>query len=319
MIQLTTRRLAMAILILFGVSVVIFLLMNILPGDPVAALLGPDASNADRLALRHNLGLDKPLPIQYVDWLGRTLTGNLGYSPYRRAEVLSLLSQAWGNTAVLAGFSAAFGLILGVALGFWAGVRRGKIADKVISTVGMAGLSVPSFFVAIILLTFFAAKWRWLPAGGTAVSGGFGQGGITEFVRHLIMPVVAGSLVTLAITARVTRASIVETYQADFVETLRAKGLTGTQILRHVFKNALSPVLTTSGLQIGYLLGGSVLIETIFQWPGIGLLLYNAIEARDLIVVEGSTLVIAGTFVIINLLVDLLQAVIDPRQRHALA
>jgi peptide/nickel transport system permease protein len=319
MIQLTTRRFAMAILILFGVSVVIFLLMNVLPGDPVAALLGPDASNADRLALRHSLGLDKALPLQYLDWIGRTLTGNLGYSPYRRAEVLDLLSQAWVNTAILAGFSAAFGLITGISLGFWAGVRRGKIADKVISTGGMAGLSIPSFFVAIILLTFFAARWRWLPAGGTAVSGGVGQGGAWEFIRHLIMPVIAGSLVTLAITARVTRASIVETYQADFVETLRAKGLTNPQILRHVFKNALSPVLTTSGLQVGYLLGGSVLIETIFQWPGIGLLLYNAIEARDLIVVEGSTLVIAGTFVIINLLVDLLQAVIDPRQRHALA
>jgi peptide/nickel transport system permease protein len=318
MIQLTLRRLAMAVLILFGVSVVIFLLMNVLPGDPVATLLGPDASNADRLALRHSLGLDKPLPTQYIDWLGRTLTGNLGYSQYRRAEVLSLINAAWLNTAILAGFSALFGLVLGVALGFVAGVRRGKVADKVISTFGMAGLSIPSFFVAIILLTFFAARWRWLPAGGTSLSGA-GQGGLGEFVRHLIMPVVAGSLVTLAITARVTRASIVETYQADFVETLRAKGLTGTQILRHVFKNALSPVLTTSGLQIGYLLGGSVLIETIFQWPGIGLLLYNAIEARDLVVVEGTTLVIAGTFVLINLLVDLLQAVIDPRQRYTLA
>jgi peptide/nickel transport system permease protein len=318
MIQLTMRRLAMAVLILFGVSVVIFLLMNVLPGDPVATLLGPDASNADRLALRHSLGLDKPLPTQYIDWLGRTLTGNLGYSQYRRAEVLSLINAAWVNTVILAGFSALFGLVAGVALGFVAGVRRGKIVDKVISTLGMAGLSIPSFFVAIILLTFFAARWRWLPAGGTSLSGA-GQGGLGEFVRHLIMPVVAGSLVTLAITARVTRASIVETYQADFVETLRAKGLTGRQILRHVFKNALSPVLTTSGLQIGYLLGGSVLIETIFQWPGMGLLLYNAIEARDLVVVEGTTLVIAGTFVIINLLVDLLQAVIDPRQRYALA
>jgi peptide/nickel transport system permease protein len=318
MIQLTLRRLAMAVLILFGVSVVIFLLMNVLPGDPVATLLGPDASNADRLALRHSLGLDQPLPTQYIDWLGRTLTGNLGYSQYRRAEVLSLINAAWVNTAILAGFSALFGLVAGVVLGFLAGVRRGKIVDKVISTLGMAGLSIPSFFVAIILLTFFAARWRWLPAGGTSLSGA-GQGGLGEFIRHLIMPVVAGSLVTLAITARVTRASIVETYQADFVETLRAKGLTGTQILRHVFKNALSPVLTTSGLQIGYLLGGSVLIETIFQWPGIGLLLYNAIEARDLVVVEGTTLVIAGTFVLINLLVDLLQAVIDPRQRYALA
>lgn len=319
MIQLTVRRAAMAVLILFGVSIVIFLLMNVLPGDPVAALLGPDASNADRLALRHSLGLDRPLPVQYLHWLARTLTGNLGYSPYRRAEVLSLLNHAWVNTAILAGFSAAFGLITGVALGFVAGVRRGKPSDKVISTIGMAGLSVPSFFVAIILLTFFAARWRWLPAGGTALSGGVGQGGVWEFIRHLIMPVVAGSLVTMAITARVTRASIVDSYQADFVETLRAKGLTSTQILAHVFKNALSPVLTTSGLQIGYLLGGSVLIETIFQWPGIGLLLYNAIEARDLIVVEGATLVIAGTFVFINLVVDLLQAVIDPRQRLALS
>lgn len=278
MFRTALRRLMLAVPILIGVSIIVFLLMNVLPGDPAHPRSRPT------------------LPIRYVKWLGDALTGNLGYSPYRRREVSSLLQQAWGNTFILAAVSAA-------------GIRRGKPVDRVASFVSLSGLSIPSFFLAIVLLTVFAGRLKWFPSGGIDMTSLQGS------VEHLVLPVLSASLVTLAITARVTRAAIVDISGADFVETLRAKGLSRSQTLRHIGKNALSPVLTTSGLQIGALLGGSVLVETIFRWPGMGLLVYNAISSRDLLVVQGATLVIALTFVIVNLIVDLVQAAIDPRMR----
>lgn len=312
MLSLVIRRTAMALPILFGVTIIVFLLMMVLPGDPAQSFLSDDATEAERDAIRAELGLDRALPIQYFSWLGDTVRGDFGFSPFRRRTVSSLLVQAWWNTAVLAAASAVVGLVGGVLLGTWAALRRGRLADKVISLFALTGLSVPSFFIAIVLLIIFSANLGWLPSAGTGMDQGFGT-----FLRHLIMPMVAGSLGALAITARVTRASVIDTYGADFVQTLRAKGMSQTQVLGHVAKNAVSPVLTTSGLQIGNLLGGAVLIETIFRWPGIGTLVYNAITARDLLVVQGATLVIALTFVLMNLLVDVAQATIDPRLRQA--
>lgn len=314
MLALIVRRSLMALPILLGVTVIVFLLMTVLPGDPAAAFLAEDATPEEQAAVREELGLDDPLPVQYVRWLGDTLSGELGWSPFRRRDVASLLSQAWVNTAILATASAVVGLAGGIALGTAAALRRGRLTDRLISTFSLTGLSVPSFFLAIVMLIVFSANLGWLPSSGTGR-----DEGLASLARHLVMPMVAGSLGTLAITARVTRASVIETYGADFVQTLRAKGLSSFQILRHVGKNSLSPVLTTSGLQIGNLLGGAVLIETIFRWPGIGTLVYNAISARDLLVVQGATLVVALTFVVMNLVVDIVQAVIDPRLRRAVA
>lgn len=312
MISLTLRRVAMAIPILFGVSVVIFLLMQVLPGDASSALVPEDATPAEAAGIRESLGLNDPLPVRYVNWLGDVLQGDLGHSLNRRQEVTTLIGQAWVNTAILAATSAAVGLLGGVALGMLAGIKRGRWPDRVVSFFSLTGLSIPSFFVAIIMLITFSAELGWLPTAGTGR-----ENGLVSLAQHLVMPTIAGCLATLAVTSRVTRASIVETYGADFVQTLTAKGLRGPQILRHVLKNAISPVLTTSGLQVGNLLGGSVLIETIFRWPGIGTLVFGAISQRDLIVVQGATLVIALTFVLMNLVVDLLQATIDPRLRRA--
>jgi peptide/nickel transport system permease protein len=304
----------MAIPILLGVTVIVFLIMNVLPGDPTSSLVSESATPAERAAVRAELGLDRPLPVRYVKWLGTSAKGDLGYSVYRRRDVSDLISQAWANTAILALCSAFFGLLGGTILGFIAGVKRGRWPDKVISVFSLVGLSVPSFWLAILALIIVSVQLGLLPAAGTGLDGGF-----VEFLRHLTMPMIAGSLATLAITTRVTRASIVESYNADFVHTLRAKGLGNTAILRHVFRNALAPMLTTSGLQVGYLLGGSVLIETIFRWPGMGTLVFTAISGRDLLVVSGATLVVAVTFVLINLLVDCLQAVVDPRLRRSIA
>lgn len=303
------RRAGMAIPTLLGVTLMIWMLLSILPGDPLVGLLAPDATQADRDRLAHEMGLDRPLPVRYVAWLGETLTGDLGFSPFRQREVVELIQNAWRNTAILAGASAAFGLTVGMLLGTLAGVHRGTPIDRVVTGSAIVGLSVPSFWIAILLLIVFSAQLKWLPAGGI----GQLSEGIVPFLKHLIMPVLAGSLTTIAITARVTRASVVETFQSEFVDLLRAKGLREWQVLLHVGKNAISPVLTTSGLQVGYLLGGSVLIETIFSWPGLGQLVFNAIAQRDLAVVQATTLVIAVTFVLLNLAVDLLQATFDPR------
>jgi peptide/nickel transport system permease protein len=303
----------MAVPTLLGVSLMIWLLLSILPGDPLAFLLPQDATPADRVKLEQDLGLDRPFVVRYVDWLGDVTRGEFGYSPFRRRDVSELISTAWKNTAILAGVSAVFGLSVGVAAGTLAGVYRGSVVDRAVTGLAIFGLSVPSFWIAILLLIVFSAELGMLPAGGI----GSLEDGFLDYAKHLVMPVIAGSLITIAITARVTRASIVETYQAEFVDLLRAKGLREWQVLLHVSKNAMSPVLTTSGLQIGYLLGGSVLIETIFSWPGLGQLVFNAISARDLLVVQATTLVIAVTFVLLNLAVDLLQLAFDPRQRAA--
>jgi peptide/nickel transport system permease protein len=311
MLQTISKRMAMGSLSLLGVTVVIYLLMTVLPGDPAAAFLSPDASKAEREAVRQKLGLNDPLPVRYVRWLNDTVHGNLGHSPYRRKDVKDLLSQAWQNTAILAVASAVVGIGLGVVLGTLAGVYRDRWIDRLVSLIALTGISIPSFWVAILLLIVFSAQLRWLPTAGMGASGD-----LIDLFKHLIMPVAGASLAAIAVTARVTRASVVETYSADFVELLRAKGLHSWQILLHVAKNAVSPVLTTSGLQLGNLLGGAVLIETIFRWPGMGLLVFNAISARDILVVEGATLVIAATFVILNVFVDVLSATIDPRLRR---
>lgn len=314
MLSVVFRRIALAVPTLFGVSVVVFLIMQVLPGDPVASFVGEDTTEAERDAMRAELGLDRPLPVRYIDWLTAALQGDLGYSMQRRRDVLDLLTQAIGNTMVLALVSAVFGIAAGVAIGFVAGIRRGSILDRTVSVVSLSGLSIPSFFLAIVLLAVFSGGLKWFPSGGAVL-----DEGLVTALRHLTLPVLAGSLVTMAITARVTRASVIDVYNSDFIETLRAKGLSTGRINRHVLRNSISPVLTTSGVQIGALLGGSVLVETIFRWPGMGMLVFNAISSRDLLVVQGATLVIALCFVLINLAVDLAQAAIDPRVRAGVA
>ncbi|MGE0134942.1 MAG: ABC transporter permease [Dehalococcoidia bacterium] len=313
MLVMLVRRLAMVVPTLLGVSIVVFLLMSVLPGDPLAGLLAQDASAADRAALEQSMGLDDPLPVRYVHWLGDALTGDFGYSPYRRRDVADLLGTAFRNTLQLAVASAAVGIGLGVALGTIAAVHRGRLLDRLVSVVAMTGISVPSYWVAILLIIVFSANLHWLPAGGMSSGGG----GLLDTLKHLVMPAFASAFVSIGVTARMMRASLLETYGQDFVDTLRAKGLTGRRILWHVAKNAASPVLTVAGLQVGFLLGGSVLIETIFSWPGLGQLIFQAISARDFRVIQAGILVVAVTFVLVNLVVDLLQLVIDPRLRKA--
>jgi peptide/nickel transport system permease protein len=308
------RRLGLAIPTLLGVSVVIFLLMSVLPGDPLAGLLAQDATAADRAALTHSLGLDAPLAVRYVRWLGDVLHGDFGYSPYRKRDVSELLGTAFLNTVQLAVVAATLGIGTGLILGVLAAVMRGRFIDRLVSMLAMTGISIPSYWVAILLIIIFSATLKWLPAGGMHSAHG---GSFLDYMKHVAMPAFASAFVSIGVTARMTRASLLETYSMDFVDLLRAKGLRSWQVLWHVAKTAASPVLTVAGLQVGFLLGGSVLVETIFSWPGLGQLIFQAITARDFKVLQAGVLVVAVTFVLMNLLVDILQLLIDPRLRKA--
>ena len=208
--------------------------------------------------------------------------------------------------------AAAFGIAVGSTLGTLAALVNGRWLDRAVSTVAVVGLSVPVFWVAILLIIVFSANLRWLPASGMNSP----DGGFLTALQHMIMPVLASSLGTIGVTTRMTRVSLLQIYGEDFVMTLRAKGLHDVQILLHVLKNAAPPIMTVAGLQVGFLLGGSVLVETIFAWPGMGQLIFQAISSRDLRVIQAAVLVIAITFVIANLAVDLLQTLVDPRLRR---
>jgi peptide/nickel transport system permease protein len=305
--------LGLALPTLFAVSIVIFLLLNVLPGDPLAGLLSPDATKADRDNLAHSLGLDLPLPVQYGTWLLHLAQGDLGQSFSRRRPVSELIGTAFGNTILLASTAAVLGLVSGIGLGFLAALRPGRVADRVISLFSMIGLSVPSYWLGLLLIIVFSATLKWLPSSGMGTT----RDDPFDLLTHLIMPAIATAAVTIGMTARATRASVIETFGEDFVFTLRAKGLTDGELLLHVAKNAAPPIMTVAGLQLGYLLGGSVLVETIFSWPGLGRLIFQSIQSRDLRVIQAAVLVISVTFVLMNLLVDVLQIVVNPRLRRA--
>jgi len=313
MVRLTVRRLLYSIPILIGVSVICFLLMNVLPGNAAAGLINDQMTEKEKYAAEQSMGLHDPLPVRYWSWLTKILSGDMGFSQQRHRDVAELLGQAWVNTFILAIVSAVVGVVAGMLLGYYAGTRRGRWADKVVSIFSLAGLSIPSFFLGIVLLSIFAGEMRLFPAGGAEFGVGIGPA-----IRSLVLPVATGSLVTAGITARVMRASMVDVMAADFIETLRAKGLSEWEVRKHAVRNAVAPVLTTSGVQLGYLLGGAVVVETIFRWPGMGTLTYNAIASRDLPVIQGSMLIVAFAFVLINLIVDIVQAAIDPRVRGTL-
>jgi peptide/nickel transport system permease protein len=223
-----------------------------------------------------------------------------------------LLGTAFANTVRLGLAAAALGIGTGVTLGALAAVMRGRVIDRLVSMLAMTGISIPSYWVAILLIIIFSATLKWLPAGGIPSANG---SGFLDYVQHVAMPAFASAFVSIGVTARMTRASLLETYSMDFVDLLRAKGLRSWQVLWHVAKTAASPVLTVAGLQVGFLLGGSVLVETIFSWPGLGQLIFQAIAARDFKVLQAGVLVVAVTFVLMNLLVDVLQLLIDPRLR----
>ncbi len=317
MINLFLRRLMYAVPIAFGVSVVCFSLVYLAPGDPLQTILPSDAS-ADTIAMvKAAYGFDKPLPIQFLKWLGRVMVGDFGQSIATRRPVILEVTGALYNTSVLALFAVPIAFSTGFSMGAIAGCFPGKWIDRILTGSAVLGVSLPNYWFGIVLVIFFAVEAMVLPATG------MGANGSDQFnflrwsdARYLVLPVITLSMVPIGIIARTTRAAVAEVMNQDFVITLRAKGLSETAVIRHVLKNALPQVLAVMGLQFGYLMGGSILVETVFTWPGSGFLLSKAIINRDVPVLQGTILMLALIFVATNLLVDLMQSWIDPRIRR---
>jgi peptide/nickel transport system permease protein len=306
------KRLLMGVPTLIGVSIVIFLLLNVLPGDPLAGLLAPDSTQQDRDALAEAMGLNDPLPVRYVSWVSDLAHGDLGYSFSRRRDEVDILFTALKNTAILAAAAATIGITLGITLGTLAALVNGRWGDRAISMIAVVGLSIPQFWLAILLIIVFSANLRWLPASGMNEP----NGTFFTSLKFLIMPATAAAMVSVGNITRMTRASLLQTYGEDFVMTLRAKGLHGRQIWLHAIKNAAPPIMTVAGLQVGFLLGGAVLVETIFSWPGMGQMIFQAIASRDLRLIQAAVLVLAVTFIVVNIVVDILQTIVNPRLRR---
>ena len=306
------RRLTALMVTLLVASLLIFLLLEILPGDPAAVILGVGAQEDTLRALRAELGLDLPAPVRYLNWLGEVLQGNLGRSYTYDTPVQELLLNRVELSLPLALLAILLSTGIAIPLGVFAASRHRKVADTGIMGFAQLGVAVPNFWFAILLILLFSVKLGWFSAGGFA---GWDDGWIPAF-KSLILPAVALALPQAAILARMARSSVLETVQEDYIRTARAKGLSRSQALwRHAVRNALIPVVTILGLQLSFLLAGTIIIENVFYLPGVGRLLFQAIAQRDLMVVKNLVLVLAATVVLINFLVDLLYEVLDPRLR----
>lgn len=298
------RQLAGALPVVFGVLLLTFLLLHMVPGDPVEVMLGESASVADRAKLRAELGLDRPLPVQFADYLGRLARGDFGRSIHTHAAIAELLAQRIPATARLALLAFALALMLGLPLGIAAALRHGRWADRAATGCALALSAMPHFWLGPLLMLVFALWLPWLPVSGM------------ESGASIVLPALTLACGLAALLTRMTRASLLETLGEDFVRTARAKGLPERVVLlRHALRPALLPVVTLAGLQLGSLLAGTVITETVFGWEGVGRLLVESIEKRDYPVTQACVLVIALSYVMVNLLTDLLHARLDPRVR----
>ena len=302
------RRLALLTPVLFGISIFIFSLIHFAPGDPVYAALGIDFTPELAAAWRHELGLDRPVLEQYFWWVGRVLRGDLGRSIVAGETVQYLILTRVPNTLALALGSMTVALLIAIPLGVISAVYKDSIVDNVTRVLAMVGVSMPVFWLGILLLITFSLKLRWFPAGGSFTEKGW---------KAMVLPSIALGFSFAALITRMVRSQMLEVLMEDYIRTARAKGLPGRLVyLGHALKNALIPVVTVVGMQFGIVLGGTVLTETIFTIPGLGRLLVEAVNRRDYPLIQGVTLVIALTFVFANLLVDVVYVFIDPRIRY---
>jgi peptide/nickel transport system permease protein len=310
------RRVLQAIPVLFGASLIVFLLLQIIPGDIAQVLLGPDASPAAVAGLREQLGLNDPLHVQYTRWLGKVLQGDLGISLQTRKPVWDLLLQKFQNTLLLATAAILFATLVGMAAGIISAVRQYSLFDRVAMFIALFGNSMPAFWLGLVLILTFSIGLGWFPTGG--MQSVRGDGGPLEVAKHMVLPTITLASVTTALVARMVRSSMLEVIRQDYIMTARAKGqMERIVVLRHALRNALLPVATVIGLQFGHLLGGAVLTETVFNWPGVGLEIYKGITTRDVPLIQGAILMTSTTFVVMNLLVDILYAYLDPRIRYS--
>ena len=307
------KRLVYVTPVAFGVSLVCFLLVHLAPGDALSAVLPADATQETIDSMRAAYGFDKPLPMQYLIWLWHVLHGDLGTSIATGRPVLGEVTRAVINSLILASVATLLGFTFGTLFGFVAGYHRNSLADRAASALSVFGVSVPHYWLGMVLVIVFSATLGWLPPTGAGPDGSGNWRPDFDHLRYLILPAVTMSVIPTGIIARTVRALVADILSQDFVEALRAKGMDEFGVFKHVVRNAAPTALAIMGLQLGYLLGGSILIETVFAWPGTGFLLNAAIFQRDLPLLQGSILVLAMFFVVLNLLVDVMQTALDPR------
>jgi len=306
------NRLGGALLVLALVAVLVFALTRLASGDPVALLLGEQATAEDIAAARIQYGLDKPPPTQFVLWIGELLQGNLGQSIFLQRPVAQALLERAEPTLFLALFAVGIAALIGIPCGMAAAIWRGSPGDQALSGVAMLGASVPSFWLGLILIQLFAVKLGWFPASGY----GNPESPLAERLTHLLLPALVLGLLNSALIIRFTRASMLDSLGEDYVRTARAKGLAeGTVMVKHVLRNALVPIVTVLGLTLALMIGGTVVTETVFNLPGVGNLVVRAVLRRDYPVIQGTLLVIAAIYVFINLAIDFLYTLVDPRIR----
>jgi ABC-type dipeptide/oligopeptide/nickel transport system permease component len=305
MTQYIVRRLLITVLVLFGITIIIFAMVRLVPGDPAMVMAGQDATEEQIELIRAHLGLDKHPVEQYFIFAGNLLRGDMGVSIRTQLPVTEEIMHRLPNTVLLATAAMLVAIVLGVAAGIIAGIKQYSVFDYSSMLLALFGLSMPVFWLGLMLMLLFSLVLGWLPATG---AGSW---------RHLILPAFTLGAASTAIVARMTRSSMLDVIRLDYVRTARAKGLTERLvIIRHALKNALIPVVTVVGLQLGVLLGGAVLTENVFAWPGLGRLLVEAILARDYPVVQGVVLVVAAMFILVNLVVDIIYVYLDPRIRY---
>lgn len=317
MIAYILRRLLYAVPIGLGVSVFVFSLVHLAPGDPLNAVVAPDTPAEMVERLKADYGFDQPLPVQYLKWVRRAVSGDLGLSVATGRPVVGEISKAVANTFILAVAAALLGFAFGCLFGTVAGYFVGRPVDRVATTLAIAGVSIPYYWLGILLVIIFSVELNLLPAIGMAPPGSQGWRLDWDHLRHLLLPAIALCVVPMGIVTRTVRATVAEVLSQEFVQAMRARGLRERAVFGHVVKNAAPIILAVIGLQLGYLLGGSILVETVFAWPGTGFLLYDAIFRRDIPLLQGTILVLALFFVLLNLVVDIAQTGLDPRMRRA--
>ena len=317
MLTYLLRRVLYALPIMLGVALVCFALVHIAPGDPLVSVLPPDASADLQAQLRELYGFNKPLPAQFASWVWRALHGDLGTSIASGRAVGTEVLRAVGNTLMLAAVATLIGFFFGSLFGFVAGYFRNSWVDRTASLLSVLGVSVPHYWLGMVLVIVFSSQLMWLPASGAGPGGSGEWLWDIEHVKFLILPAITMSVIPMGIIARTVRALVADILGQEFIVGLRAKGLTHLGVFAHVVKNAAPTALAVMGLQLGYLLGGSILIETVFSWPGTGFLLNSAIFQRDLPLLQGTILVLAMFFVVLNLVVDVVQTLLDPRIARA--
>lgn len=310
MLAFLAGRLVSLLLTLFAASLVVFVVLRLLPGDPAAIILGVNARPDTLAALRHQLGLDRPIWIQFVGWIVGFVRGDLGSSYTYNVPVATLVGERVAVSLPLACLAIVLSTAIAIPVGVFTAARRGRALDTLVMGGAQIGVAIPNFWLGLLLILLFAIRLHWFPASGFA---GWEQG-VRAGVRSLILPSLALALPQAAILARVTRTSVLETLSANFVRTARAKGLSPRAALwRHAVPNALIPVITIMGLQFSFLLAGTIIVENVFTLPGLGRLIFQAIAARDLIMVQDLVLLLAGSVVVVNFIVDLAYAMVDPR------